>query len=116
LGGTHTLRGYPRRDLFGTRSVLVNNEYRFPLISGFLIGFPFGALEFPGVEGAFFTDAGWLWDDGEDVPWPPLGSVGFSFRMAFGGFLVFRFDLARRTDFERLEKKTHTDFFIGWDY
>jgi hypothetical protein len=29
-------------------------------------------------------------------------------RMGFGGFLVFRLDFARRTDFETLEKKTHT--------
>jgi len=116
LGGTHTLRGYPRRDLFGTRAVLLNNEYRFPLLNGFAIGFPFGTVEFPGVEGAFFVDAGWLWTDDDRFEWRPLGSTGLSFRMGFGGFLVFRFDLARRTDFETLEKKTRSEFFIGWDY
>lgn len=116
LGGTHTLRGYPRRELFGTRSLLLNNEFRFPLLNGFVIGFPFGAVEFPGVEGAMFVDAGWLWNEHEDAPWPPLGSVGASLRMSFGGFLVFRFDIARRTDFEKIEKRTRNEFFIGWDY
>ncbi len=116
LGGSHSLRGYPRRSLFGTRALLVNNEYRFPVINGFVIGFPFGAVEFPGVEGAFFVDAGWLFNAGEDVPWPPLGSVGTSLRMSFGGYLVFRLDFARRTDFTSLETKTRSDFFIGWNY
>jgi len=116
LGGTHSLRGYPRRELFGTRAMLLNNEFRFPLIRGFLVGFPFGAVEFPGIEGAFFLDAGWLWNDGEAVPWPPLGSFGTSLRMSFGGLLVFRLDFARQTDFRSIGDETKTEFFVGWDY
>jgi hypothetical protein len=116
LGGTHTLRGYPRRDLFATRTVLFNNEYRFPLIDGFVVGFPFGAVEFPGVEGAAFVDAASLWNAGEDPTWPPFGSLGVSFRMSFGGLLVFRLDFARRTDFKHIEGRTESEFFIGWNY
>jgi Tol biopolymer transport system component len=116
LGGTHSLRGYPRRELFGTRAILVNNEFRFPVIRGFLVGFPFGTVEFPGIEGAFFVDAGWLWNDSEPVPWPPLGSFGTSLRMGFGGLLVFRFDIARQTDFRSIGDDTKTEFFVGWDY
>jgi len=116
LGGSHTLRGYPRRELFGTRTVLLNNEYRFPLLHGFVIGFPFGAVEFPGVEGALFTDAAWIWSAESAFEARPIGSLGTSFRMSFGGYLVFRFDIARRTDFESIERRTHTEFFIGWDY
>ena len=116
LGGSHSLRGYPYRELFATRSLLFNNEYRFPIVEGFVIGFPFGAIEFPGIESAAFVDAGLMWNANESVDWPPLGSFGLSFRMSFGGFLVFRLDFARRTDFTSVESGTHTDFFIGWDY
>ena len=114
LGGSLNLRGYPRRGLQGNRSVLINQEIRFPLVQRWLVHLPVGALEFPSIQGALFIDAGQAWDEGEPPPF--VGSLGGSLRMGLGGVLVLRLDLARRTDFEKIGKKSHWDFFIGWNY
>ena len=115
LGGSHSLRGYPWRDLHGTRSLLANAEVRFPLLRGLLIDPALiGALGFPGVQGALFVDAGQVWY--EDWPDEWLGSYGLSFRMGLGGMLVLRLDLARRTDFRDWPNRSHTEFFVGWNY
>ena len=45
----------------GNRVWLVNAEWRFPITDFLSIGFPFGAARFPGVQGAFFADAGRAW-------------------------------------------------------
>lgn len=115
LGGTHSLRGYPRRAFVGTRSILLNNEYRFPLIEHFLIGFPFGRIDFPGIQGAVFVDAAQVWSD-DRTQFDPLGSFGAGLRMGLGGFLVLRMDFSRRTDFRTIDSRTDTEFFIGWNY
>ncbi|MBD3235414.1 MAG: BamA/TamA family outer membrane protein [Candidatus Eisenbacteria bacterium] len=115
LGGSHSLRGYPWRDLHGTRSLLANTELRFPLLRGFVIDPALvGALGFPGVQGAIFLDAGQVWYEGWPDAW--RGSYGLGFRMGLGGILVLRLDLARRTDFRDWPRKTHTEFFVGWNY
>jgi outer membrane protein assembly factor BamA len=115
LGGTNSLRGYPRRAFVGTHSVLVNDEYRFPLIDHFLIGFPFGRIDFPGIQGAIFADAAQVWSE-DNTRFDPLGSFGVGLRMGLGGLLVLRLDFARRTDFHTIDPTTQTDFFIGWNY
>jgi hypothetical protein len=115
LGGSHSLRGYPRRGFVGTRSILVNNEYRFPLIEHFLIGFPVGRVDFPGIQGALFVDAAQVWSE-DSVRLDPEGSFGLGLRMGLGGLLVLRMDFARRTDFKAVGNSTKTDFFIGWNY
>lgn len=115
LGGSHSLRGYPWQCLHGTRSVLCNSEVRFPLLRGLLlVPAAVGPLSFPGIQGAVFFDAGRAWDDGRHGRW--YGSYGFGFRMALGGFLVLRLDLARRTDFRVWPSTGHTEFFMGWNY
>ncbi len=115
LGGTHSLRGYPWRSLHGRRAALANAEIRLPLLHGLLLApAGVGPMVFPGIQGALFFDAGQAWDD----EWPDLvrGSYGLGFRMGFGGMLVLRFDIARRTDFENWPSKTYREFFIGWNY
>lgn len=115
LGGSHSMRGYPWRDLHGTRCVLASAEVRFPLLRGFLIQPELvGPLGFPGIQGAVFFDSGQVWYKDWPVDW--LGSYGMSFRMGLGGMLVLRLDLARRADFHRWPKRTHTEFFVGWNY
>lgn len=114
LGGSLNLRGYPRRGLQGYRSILVNQEVRFPLVQRWMVHLPMGALEFPSIQGALFVDAGQAWDEGN--PPPLVGSIGGSLRMGLGGVLVLRLDLARRTDFETVGDKSHWEFFIGWNY
>ncbi|MBD3162325.1 MAG: BamA/TamA family outer membrane protein, partial [Candidatus Eisenbacteria bacterium] len=114
LGGSLSLRGYQRRAFEGERSLLVNQEVRFPLVKRWMFHLPMGPLEFPSIQGAFFFDAGRAWD-GDSIP-RLAGSFGGSMRMGLGGILVLRLDLARRTDFRTLGDRNHWDFFIGWNY
>lgn len=115
IGGSWTLRGYPRFSIIGTRVLLVNQELRFPLLNRLIFRFPFGDFAFPPFEGALFLDAGNAWD--EEDGWPGLlGSFGLGVRFSLGGPLVLRFDLAKRTDFESIESGTVFDFFFGYDY
>ncbi len=115
LGGAHTLRGYPWRELHGTRSALANAELRFPLLRRFVLDTAWaGPLALPGIQGALFCDAGQAWYRDWPLRW--LGSYGFGLRMGLGGVLVLRFDVARRTDFHEWPQRTVSEFFIGWNY
>jgi outer membrane protein assembly factor BamA len=92
---------------------LANAEYRFPLFDRLVLG-P-GALELPGIEGAVFADAGNAWEKFEKLP-RPLGSFGLGLRMSLGGYFVLRYDLARRTDFQRVKPGWEREFYVGFDY
>lgn len=113
IGGSLNLRGYPRDYPQGTRSLQLNQEVRFPLVQRWLLQLPVGALDFPSIQGAVFLDAGSAWSRGDpDV----IGSFGGGLRMGLGGFLVLRLDASRRTDFVTVGRRTHWDFYIGWNY
>jgi hypothetical protein len=125
LGGPQRMRGYPYYSLAGSRVLLLNQELRFPALTGLAVGFPFGTLRLPGVEGALFTDMGSSWLDGQkaDGLW---GSYGGSARMSLGGALVLRMDVGRRfakgsrppVIFSGGEnfRQTFVSFFVGFDY
>jgi hypothetical protein len=125
LGGPHRLRGYPYYSLAGSRVALLNQELRFPILTGLALGFPFGTLRLPGIEGALFADMGssWLETERADGLW---GSYGTGFRMSFGAPLVLRMDIGRRfakgsrppVIFRSGEnfRDTFIDFFVGFDY
>ncbi|CAN5670848.1 basic secretory protein-like protein [soil metagenome] len=125
LGGTHQLRGYPRFSLAGSRVWLVNQEWRFPLLHGLAFGFPIGTLRLPGVQGAFFADAGSSWLEGQPAA-PIWGSYGTSFRMSLGAPLVLRLDVGRRFrngdlppvrfGRDRTFNDTFVDFFFGFNF
>jgi len=115
MGGTHSLRGYGRRSIFGTRLYLANLEYRFPLFDHLVLGAPIRGLELPGVEGAIFADAGNAWEKFESFP-SPKGSMGVSLRMSLGGYMVLRYDLARRTDFKTVRPGWEKEFYLGFDF
>jgi len=113
LGGSWTLRGYPRRYFYGRNVLLVNNELRFPLVNDLLIGFPIGAMRFQAIRGALFFDAGNAWEDEyRDL----VGSFGFGFRVSLGYVTVLRFDFARKTDFNTVWNGYDFDFFFGWNF
>ncbi len=114
IGGSLGMRTYDRRAIAGKRTLMLNQEIRFPLVRGLLLGLPMGNIELPGVQGALFLDAGSGWDEGWPPPWE--GSYGVGFRMSFGGLLVFRLDTGRRTDFKSFGKQNHTRFYLGWNY
>jgi Tol biopolymer transport system component len=126
MGGSGTLRGFPRFELRGSRYALVNQELRFPLLTGLAFGTPiFGALRFPGVQGALFLDMGNAWEEveQEELGFPGvLGSFGLGLRMSLGGPLVMRLDFSRlfeiddKRDLRVFEDKNRIDFFIGFNY
>ena len=113
IGGSWTLRGYPRFRIWGKNVFLWNNELRFPLVDQLGIQFPFGTIGFRYLRGALFLDAGNAWEN----TYPGLrGSFGIGFRLNLGGVLVLRYDIGRRTNFERISSHTFYQFFFGWDY
>lgn len=125
LGGPTKLRGYPRFSLAGSRVVLVNQEWRFPVLHAIGIAFPFGTVRFPGVQGAFFGDAGSAWLERRS-PTGTWGSYGVGLRTSLGAPLVLRLDVGRRysigdrppvvlrrgEDFD----DTFIDFFFGYNF
>lgn len=127
MGGSGTLRGFPRFELLGSRYALVNQELRFPLLTGFAFGTPIlGTVRFPGVQGALFLDVGNAWEEveQEELGFPGvLGSYGLGLRMSLGGPLVLRLDFARLFEIDDKrdlrvfqEDKNRIDFFIGFNY
>ena len=125
LGGPHRLRGYPRFSLAGSRVLLANQEWRFPILHGLALAFPFGTLRFPGIQGALFTDLGSSWLK-EQEPTGAWGSYGLGLRTSLGPPLVLRLDMGRRFaigdeplvqffDGERFGD-TFVDFFFGFNY
>ena len=113
LGGSWSLRGYPRRYFYGRNLTLSNNELRFPLVNDLLIGLPFGNMRFQSIRGAIFFDAGDAWENKFERL---NGSLGFGIRVALGYITVLRFDFARRTDFRTVSNKYNFDFFFGWNF
>ncbi|MCL5773532.1 MAG: BamA/TamA family outer membrane protein [Firmicutes bacterium] len=55
VGGTDTIRGYTENSFFGTRMVVLNAEFRFPI----------GKIKL--LEGAVFADAGNAWFSGQSA-------------------------------------------------
>jgi hypothetical protein len=117
IGGSWDLRGYPFWSIKGRQVAFTSHEIRFPFIDLLGIRFPFGSIGFPSIRGALFFDAGNAWDG----PWQLnheglLGSFGLGLRMRFIGYLVFRLDIGKRTDFSHVQNGVFTQFFFGWDF
>ena len=113
LGGSWSLRGYPRRAFYSRNVFLASTEIRYPLIDALGIRFPFGAIGFQGIRGAVFFDVGSGWEDEYEKMY---GSFGTGVRVALGYVVVLRFDFSRTTDFQTISAKTDFDFFFGWNF
>jgi outer membrane protein assembly factor BamA len=117
IGGSWDLRGYPFWSILGRQVAFTSHEIRFPFIDLLGIRFPFGSIGFPSIRGALFFDAGnawdgqWQWND-EGL----LGSFGLGLRMRLIGYLVFRLDIGKRTNFVDIQDGVFTQFFFGWDF
>ncbi|MEX2281076.1 MAG: hypothetical protein WEE89_01180 [Gemmatimonadota bacterium] len=126
LGGPHQLRGYPRFSMAGSRVWLLSQEWRFPILQSLSLTFPFGELRLPGIQGAFFADAGSSWLDTQSKPRGTWGSYGMGFRTSLGAPFVLRMDVGRRYRigapppvlFSGREQfnDTFVDFFFGFNY
>jgi len=115
FGGAFTYRGVDYGDLIGTRSLIGNLEFRFPLIETLRTGFL--PVSLGGINGVMFIDAASAWNrDADPVFFSSKG--GFhteSMRLAFGfgarinlGYFVLRYDFGREHRFERgLGKPRH---------
>ncbi|HEX7049448.1 MAG TPA: hypothetical protein VF188_04470 [Longimicrobiales bacterium] len=125
LGGPHRLRGYPRFSLAGSRVGLLNQEWRFPILHGARLAFPFGDLRLPGIEGALFADIGASWLEHQALR-GALGSYGIGLRTPILPPLVLRLDIGRRfrigtpppvfLDGDEAFHDTFVDFFFGYNY
>lgn len=125
IGGSWGLRGYPYFGyVSGTRAWLVSAEWRFPIADYLTFGFPFGAAQFPGVQGAVFTDLGRAWTP-TLTQRGTLGSWGLGLRMPIAAPLVLRLDLGYR--YHRGDLASYglpsrdrggrfVDFFFGFNY
>jgi outer membrane protein assembly factor BamA len=113
-GGAHTLRGYGRRSVYGTRLTMMNHEVRFPLIDRLVMRMPMGPFDLPVFYGSVFFDAAWT----GDPEWArrPLGAVGAGIYVGGGPYPRFRFDFARVTDFHTMAPHWDTEFSIGFNY
>ena len=123
IGGSWLLRGYPRFSQAGTRAWLTNGEWRFPITNFVAMGFPFGTIRLPEVQGAFFADAGQAWE-GSEYRQRVLGSAGVGFRTPIIPGFVFRVDIGRRFSVNGPDgdprndfyKRRFVDFFFGFNY
>jgi hypothetical protein len=123
LAGSWMLRGYPRYSISGTHVWLANTEWRFPITNYVTLGFPFGAIRFPQIQGAFFADVGQAWTRG-NFDERILGSGGIGFRMALLPGIVLRTDIGRRFSLRapgndpnaEAYRSRFVDFFIGYNY
>jgi hemolysin activation/secretion protein len=125
IGGSWALRGYPRWGyVTGTTAWLFNAEWRFPITNFLSVGFPFGELRFPGVQGALFSDYGRAWTP-VTTRRGALGSSGLGLRMPIGAPLVLRLDLGYRWHSgddgayslpPRARRSRFVDFFFGFNY
>lgn len=125
VGGPHAMRGYPRFSLAGSRAWLLNQEWRFPILDGVALGFPFGTVRLPGVQGGLFVDVGQSWVE-DQAPEGTWGSYGLGLRTSLGGALVLRWDIGRRFrlgelppvrfDFGEEFDDTFVDFFFGFNF
>jgi hypothetical protein len=125
LGGSLALRGYPLFGyIVGSQAFMFNQELRFPLLDHLTIGFPFGDLDLPQIQGALFTDVGKA--TFETSPGrATIGSYGISFRLAVAPLAVLRLDVGRRFSNDRfrgygLDRDQRdagfVSFFFGTNY
>lgn len=128
IGGAYTLRGYEFGEVRGTSTVLSNVEFRYPLIDYVKLGWPL-PIALGGIRGIMFFDAGAAWDEREHFR--PIGgqegrsgfylndimaSYGFGVRLNVFGFLIGRWDLARKTDLRRTEGPWVGRFSLGAEF
>jgi len=118
MGGSWSLRGWSWVSLRGTKLWQSNLELRFPLIDLMSFQFPIRfALNFPGIRGAVYFDAGNCWDNWNNYG-ETKGSIGAGIRLNALGIIVLRYDFGKRIEqgFTKLQDGFYHQFFFGWDF
>jgi hypothetical protein len=113
LGGLTSLRGYDRRSLSGSKTLLVQQEFRLPLVRGLTFALP-RAWEFPTISTALFAD----WAMGVDEQFTERkGSVGAGAFIGGGYYPVIRWNFTWTTpDFQTFARRPRTQFLIGFNF
>ena len=123
IGGSWLLRGYPYFSEIGTKAWVASAEWRFPIADFVTLGFPFGAVRFPQVQGAIYNDLAQRWSSGAyDRRF--LGSAGIGFRMALIPGFVFRVDVGKRyslngdgsAEARDYYRRRYVSLFYGYNY
>ncbi len=113
LGGRFSLRGYDRRALVGQRTLLLQQEVRFPLLRGLTLAVP-APWVFPTIRGAAFADLAWGWE--QDLS-ERLGSLGAGVYLGGGYYPVVRWNFVWPTeDFRSYSRRPRTQFLIGFNF
>ncbi|MBW8771740.1 MAG: PD40 domain-containing protein [Gemmatimonadetes bacterium] len=125
IGGSLGVRGFPWYGyVSGSRAFMVNEEFRFQVLDRLILGFPVADFALPGVQGAFFADAGSATTPGSPTG-PILTSRGFSWRMGLGGYAVLRLDMGKRRVYgdpaiyglsSLYKSGGFVNFFFGYNY
>ena len=117
LGGYNSLPGVTRRSLAGQRTLLVQEDIRFPLLRRLVLAVP-AAWELPTVSGALFAGAAWAWEgSGGTNLESHLGIVGFGVYLGGGYYPAIRWNFAWSTsDFKRFGPRPRTQFTLGFNY
>ncbi len=114
LGGARMLRGWDRRTLSGTQTLLVQQELRFPVLSGLTFAVP-TTWEFPTVSAAAFADAAWGWE--EDEPEQRKGGLGVGVFVGGGYFPALRWNFTWPTrDWRHFSSGPRTQFALDFNY
>jgi hypothetical protein len=118
FGGLNTLRGHDFRTIIGQHAAFANVELRFPLID--VLATPIIVLQ--QVRGALFFDIGAAHFDGRPFKFMQDGrlddavaSVGLGVSFNFLG-MQLNFDFARRYNFDEVDGKLRTSFWIGQQF
>ncbi|MEO6067710.1 MAG: hypothetical protein ABIQ41_06985 [Gemmatimonadales bacterium] len=125
LGGSLGVRGFPWYGyVSGSKAIMLNEEFRFPIFDHIDLGFPGGNFGLPGIQGAFFGDLAAATTPGS-VRGPLLSSRGIGWRMALGPFAVIRLDWGKRRVHGNpaiyglqpaYRSSTFVNFFLGYNY
>ena len=103
FGGPFTYRGVDYGDLRGTRLLVANLEFRFPLIEQLGLGWPL-PLYLGGINGVLFIDGATTWEKGHDPVFfdSSNGLRTRDLHLAFGagarvnlGYFILRYDFGR---------------------
>ena len=126
VGGYSTLRGFRDFDLYGSRVVMMNTEFRFPFIQqlGLVGPVPIGIFN---LRGAVFMDVGAVWSEGDHLVFtqktggkrhlvlptriPETGITRPGVGVGFGAgirtalyFMILRLDAAWNTDLAEVSR------------
>ncbi len=113
LGGSDGLRGYGRKTIRGSNTLLGSMEYRFPLKERIGLYALDNILGLESISGVAFFDAGQSWfSKFEDARLKKNAGVGLRFKVSIGSFLekvIVRADVAKAVN----DSAEDTQFWFG---